>query len=126
MAPGRSDHFIDCPIYPPAEARSIEIGRRTLVIQLSYLDYSAVEGKSFLHRFSPKTKLGGIGLVLLGIVTLRSLPALFSLYVIFLILFFVLRVPIKIFPLTLYPLIFAILFIFISRFQIHFVLFIFL
>ena len=92
------------------------------MIQLSYLDYSAVEGKSFLHRFSPKTKLAGMGLVLLGIITLKSLPALFSLYVILLILFFVSRVPIKIFPLTLYPLVFAILFIFISRFQIHFIL----
>jgi energy-coupling factor transporter transmembrane protein EcfT len=87
------------------------------VIQLSYLDYSAVEGKSFLHRFSPKTKLAGMGLVLLGIITLKSLPALFSLYVILLILFFISRVPIKIFPLTLYPLIFAILFIFISDFK---------
>ena len=96
------------------------------MIQLSYLDYSAVEGKSFLHRFSTGGKLVGMGLVLLGIITLRSLPALFFLYAILVILFFVSRVPVKIFPLTFYPLIFAILFIFISGFQIHFILLIFL
>ncbi len=96
------------------------------MIQLSYLDYSAVEGRSFLHRFSPGGKLIGMGLVLFGIVALRSLPALASLYAILLILFFASGVPVKIFPLTLYPLIFAILFIFISGFQIHFILLIFL
>jgi cobalt/nickel transport system permease protein len=126
MAPGGSDHRTRCPIHPPAEARPVEIGRRALVIQLSYLDYSAVERKSFLHRFSPEAKLAGMALVLLGIVTLRSVPALFALYVILLLLFFLSRVPMKIFPLTFYPLIFAVLFIFISRFQIHFILLIFL
>ncbi len=96
------------------------------MIQLSYLDYSAVEGKSFLHRSSPKAKLVGMGFVLVGIITLRSLPALFALYAILLVLFFLSRVPIKIFSLTFYPLVFAVLFIFISRFQIPFILLIFL
>jgi len=96
------------------------------VIQLSYLDYSAVEGKSFLHRFSPQAKLAGMGLILLGITLLRTVPPLFVLYVILLLLFFLSRVPIKILPLTFYPLIFAVLFIFISRFQIHFILLVFL
>jgi len=96
------------------------------MIQLSYLDYSAVEGKSFLHRFSPKVKLVGMGFVLIGIITLRNLPALFAVYAILLALFFLSRVPIKIFSLTFYPLVFAVLFIFISRFQIQFILLIFL
>ena len=43
------------------------------MIQLSYLDYSAVEGKSRLHRYSPMVKMIGRGLVLFGVVTLRSL-----------------------------------------------------
>jgi energy-coupling factor transporter transmembrane protein EcfT len=96
------------------------------MIQLSYLDYLAVEGKSKLHRLSPKVKMIGLFLVLLGIVTLRNLPGLLLLYVILLGLFFVSKVPLRIFPLTLYPLIFAILFIFISGFQIRFILLIFL
>jgi cobalt/nickel transport system permease protein len=96
------------------------------MIQLSYLDYLAVEGKSRLHRLSPKVKMVGLFLVLLGIVTLRNLPGLLLLYVILLGLFFVSRVPLRIFSLTLYPLVFAILFIFISGFQIRFILFIFL
>jgi cobalt/nickel transport system permease protein len=96
------------------------------MIQLSYLDYLAVEGKSRLHRLSPKVKIIGLFLVLLGIVTLRNLPGLLLLYVILLGLFFVSRVPPRIFPLTLYPLIFAILFTFISGFQIGFILLIFL
>jgi cobalt/nickel transport system permease protein len=96
------------------------------MIQLSYLDYLAVEGKSRIHRLSPKVKLIGLFLVLLGIVVLRNLPGLLLLYVILLALFFVSRVPLRIFPLTLYPLIFAILFIFISGLQIRFILLIFL
>lgn len=96
------------------------------MIQLSYLDYLAIEGRSFLHRLSPKAKIIGMGMVLFGIVTLRSLPGLFLLYAILLALFFLSRVPLKIFPLTLYPLIFAFLFIFISGFEIYFLLFIFL
>jgi cobalt/nickel transport system permease protein len=96
------------------------------MIQLSYLDYLAVEGKSWLHRLSPKVKMIGLFLVLLGIVTLRNLPGLLLLYVILLGLFFVSRVPLRVFPLTLYPLIFAILFIFISELQIGFILLIFL
>jgi energy-coupling factor transporter transmembrane protein EcfT len=96
------------------------------MIQLSYLDYLAVEGKSGLHRLSPKVKIIGLSLVLLGIVTLRNLSGLLLLYVILLGLFFVSRVPLRIFLLTLYPLIFAILFIFISGFQIRFILLIFL
>ena len=96
------------------------------MIQLSYLDYLAVEGKSFLHRLSPKLKIIGMAFVLLGIVTLRNLPGLLLIYAILITLFFVSRVPLKIFSLTFYPLIFSILFIFISGFQIHFILLIFL
>ncbi len=96
------------------------------MIQLSYLDYLAVEGKSRLHRLSPKVKIIGLAFVLLGIVTLRNLPALLLLYAILLGLFSMSRVPLKIFPLTLYPLIFATLFIFISGFQIYFILLVFL
>jgi len=96
------------------------------MIQLSYLDYLAVEGKSWLHRLSPKLKIIGMVFVLLGIVTLRNLPGLLLLYAILLALFLISRVPLRIFPLTLYPLIFATLFIFISGFQIHFILLIFL
>ena len=96
------------------------------MIQLSYLDYIAVERKSVLHRLSPTLKIIGMGLVLLGIVTLRVLPGLLLLYGILLLLFFLSRIPIKIFSLTLYPLLFALLFIFISGFQIHFILMVFL
>ena len=96
------------------------------MIQLSYLDYLAVEGKSGFHRLSPKVKIIGLGLVLLGTVTLRNLPGLLLLYAILLGFFLVSRVPLRIFPLTLYPLIFATLFIFISGFQIYFILLIFL
>jgi cobalt/nickel transport system permease protein len=96
------------------------------VIQLSYLDYSAVEGKSRLHRYSPMVKMIGMGLVLFGVVTLRSLTALFSLYALLLALFFISRIPLKIFSLTLYPLIFALFFIFLSGFQIYFILLLFL
>lgn len=96
------------------------------MIQLSYLDYIAVEGKSFLHHLSPPPKVIGMVLVLLGIIMLRNLPGLFSLYGILLVLFFLSRTPVKIFPLTFTPLIFAVLFIFISGFQLHFILLIFL
>ncbi|MEW6377592.1 MAG: CbiQ family ECF transporter T component [Thermodesulfobacteriota bacterium] len=96
------------------------------MIQLSYLDYLAVEGKSYLHRLSPKLKIIGMTLVLLGIIMMRNLPGLLLLYAILLALFFISRIPLRIFSLTLYPLIFAILFIFISGFQIHFILLIFL
>ncbi len=96
------------------------------MIQLSYLDYIAVERKSLLHRLSPTLKIIGMILVLLGLVTLRVLPGLLLLYGILLLLFFLSRIPIKIFSLTLYPLLFALLFIFISGFQIHFILMVFL
>jgi cobalt/nickel transport system permease protein len=96
------------------------------MIQLSYLDYIAVERKSFLHRLSPKLKIIGMLLVLFVIVTVRNLPGLFLLYVILLTLFFTARIPTKIFPLTFYPLIFAFLFIFLSEFQVFFILLIFL
>ena len=96
------------------------------MIQLSYLDYLAIEGKSFLHRVSPKVKIIGMVIVLSGIVTLRTLPGLLLLYAILLALFFISKVPLKIFTLTLYPLIFAVLFIFISGFQLHFIILIFL
>jgi cobalt/nickel transport system permease protein len=96
------------------------------MIQLSYLDYSAVDGKSFLHRLSPALKIVGMLLVLFVIVTVRNLPGLFLLYVILLTLFFIAKVPVRIFSLTLYPLIFAFLFIFLTGFQIFFILLIFL
>lgn len=95
------------------------------MIQLSYLDYSAIEGKSWLHRLSPKWKIIGMAFVLSGIVTVRNFPGLLLLYAILLGLFFLSRIPLKIFSLTLYPLIFAILFIFISGFQIFFILLVF-
>jgi cobalt/nickel transport system permease protein len=96
------------------------------MIQLSYLDYLAIEGKSFLHRVSPKVKIIGMVIVLSGIVILRTLPGLFLLYAILLALFFISKVPLKIFSLTLYPLVFAVLFIFISGFQLYFIILIFL
>jgi cobalt/nickel transport system permease protein len=96
------------------------------MIQLSYLDYSAVEGKSFLHRLSPILKIIGMLFVLFIIVTVKNLPGLFLLYVVLLGLFLIARVPKRIFSLTLYPLIFAVLFIFLSGFQILFILLIFL
>jgi cobalt/nickel transport system permease protein len=95
------------------------------VIQLSYLDYSAVEGKSWLHRCSPVAKMIGMGLVLLGVVVLRTLPGLLFIYALLVVLFFLSKIPPKIFSLTLYPLIFAVLFIFLSGFQIYFILLIF-
>jgi cobalt/nickel transport system permease protein len=96
------------------------------MIQLSYLDYLAVEGKSFLHRLSAGWKIIGLLLALAGIVILRNISGLLFLYGLLLILFFACRLPLRIFSLTLYPLIFAILFIFVSGFQIHFILFVFL
>lgn len=96
------------------------------MIQLSYLDYLAVEGKSFLHRLSPILKIIGMLMVLSSIVILRNLSGLFLLYGILLALFFICRLPLRIFFLTLYPLIFSVLFIFISGFEIHFILLIFL
>jgi cobalt/nickel transport system permease protein len=92
------------------------------MIQLSYLDYIAVEKRSFLHRLSPKLKIIGMLVVLFVIVTVRSLPGLFLLYVILLTLYFAAKVPVKILSLTFYPLIFAVLFIFLSGFQIFFIL----
>jgi cobalt/nickel transport system permease protein len=96
------------------------------MIQLSYLDYLAVEGKSFLHRLSPKLKIIGMIFVLVAIVTVKNLGGLFALYVFLLCLYAMARVPMRIFPLTLYPLIFAFLFIFLSGFQLFFILLIFL
>ena len=96
------------------------------MIQLSYLDYSAVEGKSRLHRCGPGLKIAGMGMVLFGVVTLQSLLGLLFIYAVLLALFFVSRIPLKIFPLTLYPLIFAVLFVFISGFQVFFILLVFL
>lgn len=96
------------------------------MIQLSYLDYLAVEGKSFLHRLSAGWKIIGLFLVLTGIVILRNITGLLFLYVLLLGLFFACRLPLRIFSLTLYPLIFAILFISVSGFEIHFILLIFL
>ena len=96
------------------------------MIQLSYLDFSAVEGKSRLHRSSPTAKMIGMGGVLFGVVALRSIPGLLSIYAILLALFFLSRVPLKIFSLTLYPLTFAVFFIFLSGFQVYFILLVFL
>jgi cobalt/nickel transport system permease protein len=96
------------------------------MIQLSYLDYSAVEGKSWLHRLSPKLKMIGMLFILFVIVAAKSILGFLLLYAALLTLFFLSRIPLKIFSLTLYPLIFAVLFIFISGFQILFILLIFL
>ena len=126
MDPGRGDHCIDRSVYLSIEARFIEVREGDPMIQLSYLDYSAVEGKSFLHRLSPKLKIIGMIFVLLGLVTLGNILGLLLLYGVLLALFFISRIPTKIFSLTLYPLIFTILFIFISGFQIHFILLVFL
>ncbi len=96
------------------------------MIQLSYLDYSAVEGRSRLHRLSPKLKMIGMFFILFVIVATKSIPGFLLLYAVLLTLFFLSRIPLKIFSLTLYPLIFAVLFIFVSGFQIFFMLLIFL
>jgi cobalt/nickel transport system permease protein len=92
------------------------------MIQLSYLDYSAVEGRSRLHRTPAAVKMVGVALVLLAVVTGKSLLPLFVLYGILVSLFLVSRVPPRILPLTFYPLLFAVLFILVSGFQIHFIL----
>jgi energy-coupling factor transporter transmembrane protein EcfT len=126
MDPGRGDHCIDRSVYLSIEARFIEVREGDPMIQLSYLDYSAVEGKSFLHHLSPKLKIIGMIFVLLGLVTLGNILGLLLLYGVLLALFFISRIPTKIFSLTFYPLIFTILFIFISGFQIHFILLVFL
>jgi energy-coupling factor transporter transmembrane protein EcfT len=96
------------------------------MIQLSYLDYIAVERRSFLHRLAPELKIIAMVFVLFGVVTLRNLTGLLLLYGILIALFFLSQIPTKIFSLTFYPIIFAILFIFISGFQMHFILLIFL
>ena len=126
MVAGRGDHFIDDSIYFSTPTRFVKIGENIVMIQLSYFDYLAIEGKSFLHRLSPKRKIIGMILVLLGVVLLRNLTGLLLLYGILVALFFISRLPLKIFSLTFYPLIFAILFLFISGFQIHFILLVFL
>lgn len=96
------------------------------MIQLSYLDYLAMEGRSFLHHLSPRFKIMGMLLVLLGVVCLRDPRWLLFLYGILVLLFLFSRLPLKIFSLTFYPLIFAILFVFVSGLHIHFILLIFL
>lgn len=96
------------------------------MIQLSYLDYLAIEGGSFLHRLSPKWKILGMVFVLFWVVLLRSLTGLILLYGVLLLLFFTSRISLKVLPLTFYPLLFATLFIFISDFQLHFILLVFL
>ncbi len=96
------------------------------MVHLSYLDYLSTEGKSFLHHLSPGWKILGMLLVLSGIVLLKNLSGLFLLYAVVLGFFFATRLPLRIFPLTLYPLVFTILFLFISDFQIQFVLRVFL
>ncbi|MCX8117145.1 MAG: hypothetical protein N3G78_04330 [Desulfobacterota bacterium] len=96
------------------------------MIQLSYLDYLAVEGRGFLHRRSPLLKISGLLAVLSGVVLLKDPLGLFLLYGLLLGLFFACRLPLKLFPLTLYPLLFATLFLFLSDFQLRFVLLVFL
>lgn len=96
------------------------------MIQLSYLDYLAIEGKSWLHRLRPAWKIFGVVLVLFGVVTLRGILGLFSLYGLLLLLYFTSRTPLRVFPLTLYPLLFSFFFIFISGFQWKFIAMIFL
>ena len=96
------------------------------MIQLAFLDYQAVEGKSWLHRLSAGVKIIGMIVVLAGVVLWTNLVGLLALYAILLSLFLSSRVSWKIFSLTLYPLIFASLFIFLSGFRIHFILLIFL
>jgi cobalt/nickel transport system permease protein len=123
---GRSDHLADLPIYLSAPARLITSRDGIPMIQLSYLDYIAVERKSYLHRFSPKLKIIGMFLILFIIVTMRNLLGLSLLYVILITLYFTAKIPARIFSLTLYPLIFAVLFIFLSGFQILFIVLIFL
>jgi energy-coupling factor transporter transmembrane protein EcfT len=91
------------------------------MIQLSYLDYLAVEGKSWLHRASPVSKMFGVVLVLAGVVLVRSIPGLLALYGVLLFIFFVSRISLKVFPLTFYPLLFAFFFIFISGLQFYFI-----
>jgi energy-coupling factor transporter transmembrane protein EcfT len=91
------------------------------MIQLSYLDYLAVEGKSWLHRLSPGVKMVGVVLVLFGVVTVRSIPGLLALYAVLLSLFLASRIPLRVFPLILYPLLFVFFFIFISGFQFYFI-----
>ena len=71
------------------------------MMQLSYLDYSAVEGKSRLHRLPAIVKMAGVGFSLCGVVLLKSLPGLLGLYALLLFLFLVSRVPRAIFSLTL-------------------------
>jgi len=96
------------------------------MIQLAYLDYSAVEGKGWLHRRSPSLKIIGMAFVLLGIVAQKNLPGLLLLYAMLLTLFFLTRIPLKLFSLTLYPLTFAVLFVFVSGFQFYFIFLVFL
>jgi cobalt/nickel transport system permease protein len=67
-----------------------------------------------------------MAVILLFIVLMRNLPGFFLLYALLLAIFFLSRIPLKIFSLTFYPLIFAVLFTFISGFQIGFILLIFL
>jgi len=94
--------------------------------KLYHLDYIAIEGGSFLHRISPNLKIIGMAGILFGVVMLKSTSWLFILYLILFSLFFISRIPFAIFPLTLYPLIFAILFSFVSGFKFHFIILIFL
>jgi energy-coupling factor transporter transmembrane protein EcfT len=126
MGAGRDHHHTDYPVHLSTPARLIAFREGNLMIQLSYLDYIAVERKSFLHRLSPKLKIIGMAFVLLGLIAMRNLTGLLFLYGILLALFFLSRIPLKLFSLTLYPLIFAVLFIFISGFQIYFILLVFL
>ena len=91
------------------------------MIQLAYLDYLAVEGKSWLHRSSPVSKMFGVVLVLTGVVLVRSILGLLALYGALLFVFFASRLSFKLFPLTLYPLFFAFFFIFMSGFEFYFI-----
>jgi cobalt/nickel transport system permease protein len=95
------------------------------VIHLADLDYSAIEGKSPLHRLSARVKVAGLLCVLAGVVLVHDVPALAVLYGALVACFLAARIPKRIFPLTLYPLLFAVIFIFVSGFQVRFILMVF-
>ena len=63
--------------------------------------------------------------MLAAVVIVHDVPALAVLYGLLAACFLAARVPGRIFPLTLYPLLFAVLFIFVSGFQVRFILMVF-
>ena len=65
------------------------------MIQFSYLDYLAAEEKGWLHCLPTEVKITGMGIVLLGVVLLRSVLPLVLLYGILLGFYFLSRTPVK-------------------------------